>query len=93
MSKNIITATEVRNNFFNLLELVATTGNPIYIKKDREVRVKLEPVNDELDKKGRLKILVDETRGIWADRTEEEIRGRFREANEASTRKIRARKW
>lgn len=89
----MLTATEVRNNFFNLLELVATTGNPIYIKRNKEVNVKLEPVEDEIDKKERLKKLVDETRGIWADRTEEEIRGRFREANEASTRKIRARKW
>lgn len=94
MSKNIITATEVRNNFFNLLELVATTGNPIYIKKDREVKVKLEPVHEDLDKKWlEVKKLLDKTRGMWAGRSEEEIVGRFREADRKSTLRIRRRKW
>ena len=40
-----------------------------------------------------IKKLLDETRGMWADRTEEEIVGKFRKADEASTHKIRARKW
>ncbi|MEK7616490.1 MAG: hypothetical protein AAB414_00355 [Patescibacteria group bacterium] len=73
MAKNIITATEVRNNFFNLVDMVVSTGEPVYIKKDREVKVKLQPISDEADKKEKIKKLVDETRGIWSDRTEEEI--------------------
>ena len=48
MAKNIITATEVRNNFFNLINMVIATGNPIYIKKGKEVKVKLELVKEEL---------------------------------------------
>lgn len=93
MAKLIYTATDVRNDFFNLVDLVAKTGTPVFIKKDKEVKVKLELISDEADKKDKIKKLVDETRGIWSDRTEEEIRGRFREADEASTRKIRARNW
>jgi len=94
MAKNIITATEVRNNFFNLINMVIATGNPIYIKKGKEVKVKLELVKEELDKDWvETKKLLDAVEGMWAHRTEEEIRGRFREADEASTRKIRARKW
>lgn len=94
MAKNIITATEVRNDFFNLINLVAETKEPIYIKKGKEVKVKLEPVGDELDKEWEeTKKILDATRGMWADRTEEEIVGKFRRADEASTRKIRARRW
>lgn len=36
MAKNVITATEVRNNFFHLVDMVISTGNPIYIKKGKE---------------------------------------------------------
>lgn len=93
MAKLIYTATDVRNDFFNLVDLVARTGKPVFIKKDKEVKVKLELISDEADKKEKIKKFVDETRGIWSDRTEEEIRSRFREADEASTRKIRARNW
>jgi hypothetical protein len=93
MAKNIITATDVRNDFFNLINLVAKTKEPIYIKKDNEVMVKLEPVGEDLDKEWEdIKKLLDETRGMWANRTEEEIVGRFRRADEATTRKIRSRK-
>lgn len=94
MAKNIITATEFRHNLFNLLDMVARTGEPVYIKKDKEVKVKLEPVKDELDNDWEeTKKVLDRVRGMWADKTEEELVGRFREADEAATRKIRARKW
>ena len=94
MARTIITATEVRNNFFNLLDSVARTGKPIYIKKDREVKVKMEPVGEEADKRwAEVKKWLDKTRGMWADRTEEELRGRFREADRKATLKIRSRKW
>lgn len=36
MAKVIYTATDVRNNFFNLINQVAKTKEPIYIKKDFE---------------------------------------------------------
>ena len=94
MAKNIITATEFRNNLFNLLEMVARTGKPLYIKKDREVKVRLEPVGEELDSDWEeTKRILDETRGMWAHRSEKEIRARFRRADLATTRKIRSRKW
>ncbi|KAF0246765.1 MAG: hypothetical protein FD167_3439 [bacterium] len=94
MAKNIITATDVRNDFFNLINLVAKTKEPIYIKKDNEVMVKLEPVGDEINAEWeRTKRILDETRGMWAHRSEKEIRARFRKADLASTKKIRARKW
>lgn len=94
MAKLIYTATDVRNDFFNLINLVVKTKEPIYIKKDNEVMVKLEPVGEELNSDWEeTKKLLDSVEGMWAHRSEEEIRGRFREADEASTRKIRARKW
>ncbi len=94
MVKNIITATDVRNDFFNLINLVAKTKEPIYIKKDNEVMVKLEPVGEDLNSDWEeTKKLLDAVEGMWAHRAEDEITGRFREADEASTRKIRARKW
>ena len=94
MAKLIYTATDVRNNFFNLINLVARTKEPIFIKKDKEVIVKLEPVNDESDKEwSKVKKWLDETRGMWADRTEEEITRRFKEADRKTTFKIRRRKW
>lgn len=94
MSKVIINATDVRNDFFKLVDRVAKTKNPIYIKKDKEVRVKMEPVGRELDEDWEdTKKLLNELRGMWAGKTEEELVGRFREANEKSTRKIRSRKW
>ena len=94
MAKLIYTATDVRNDFFKLVDLVAKTGKPVFIKKGREVKVKLEPVGDELDKEWEeTKKLLDETRGMWAHRSEKEIRARFRKADLASTKKIRTRKW
>lgn len=93
MAKNIITATNVRNDFFNLINLVAKTKEPIYIKKDNEVMVKLEPVGEELDKDWEeTKKWLDKTRGMWKHLTEEEISGKFNEADLASTKKIRSRK-
>lgn len=94
MSKNVYTATEVRNNFFNLINLVVKTKEPIYIKKNREVVVKLEPAKDEVAKK-RDKALawLEKTRSMWAGRSEDEIRGPFREASRKATLKIRARNW
>lgn len=92
MIKNIITATEVRNNFFSLVDLVASTGNPVYIKKGKEVKVKLEPVGEEVDKRWiEAKKWLDETRGMWADRSEREITGRFKEADKKTTFRIRSR--
>ena len=94
MAKNIITATDVRNDFFNLINLVAKTKEPIYIKKGKDVKVKLEPAGEEINSDWEeTKKILDKVEGMWAHRTEDEIRGRFREADEASTRKIRARKW
>lgn len=93
MSK-IITATEVRNNFFQLLDEVARTGKPIFIKKNKDVKVKLEPVKEELKNDWEeTKKLLDRTRGAWSHLSEEEIRGRFKEADRKSTEKIRARNW
>lgn len=94
MAKNIITATDVRNNFFNLLDLVINTGNPVYIRRGREVKVKLEPVGDELEKEWeKTKKILDASRGIWGSRTEKEIRARFKKAELKTMRKIRARDW
>lgn len=94
MAKVIYTATEVRNNFFNLISLVAKTKEPIFIKKDKEVMVKIEPVEDEVtERRSKALAWLERTRGMWAGRTEEEIRGRFREADKRATLKIRARKW
>lgn len=45
MARNIIRAIEVRNNLFNLMDMVAATGKPIYIKTGREVKVRLAPLN------------------------------------------------
>lgn len=94
MVKLIYTATDVRNDFFNLVDLVAKTGNPVFIKKNKEVRVKLELVGEEMNSEWEeTKKILDETRGMWAHRSEKEIRARFRKADLASTRKIRARNW
>ncbi len=94
MVKNIITATDVRNDFFNLINLVAKTKEPIYIKKDNEVMVKLEPVGEDLDKEwAETKKILDETRGIWANRTEKQVRARFKEAERKTMEKIKARNW
>lgn len=94
MNKNVINATDVRNDFFKLIEEVAKTKRPVYIKKDREVLVKLEPVGDDMNKEWEeVKKLLDATRGIWAGRTEKELTKRFREADEDATKKIRDRNW
>ena len=92
MSKTIINATDVRNDFFKLIDSVARNKKPIYIKKDRGIKVKLEPAEDDINKEWEeTKKWLDKTRGMWANRTEEEIRGPFKRADEASTRKIRSR--
>ena len=94
MAKLIYTATDVRNNFFNLISLVAKTKEPIFIKKDKEVIVKLEPVGDELDSDWEeTKKILDATRGIWAHRSEKEIRARFKKAEIMTMKKIKARNW
>lgn len=94
MGKVIITATEVRNNFFQLLDQVVKTGKPIFIKRDKDVKVKLEPVKEDFDKDWEeTKKLLDKIRGMWAHRTEEEIRGKFKKADELSIKKIRSRNW
>jgi len=94
MSRIIINATDVRNDFFKLIDKVSRTKKPIFIKKDKEVRVKIEPVGSELEEDWEdTKKLLNELRGMWIDKTEEELVGRFREADEKATRKIRARKW
>jgi len=94
MSKIIINATDVRNDFFKLIDKVSRTQKPIFIKKDKEVRVKIEPVGSELEEDWEeTKKLLDRVEGMWAYRTEEEITRRFREADRKATRKIRSRKW
>lgn len=94
MNRVIANATDVRNNFFNIIDRVAKSGEPIFIKKNREVLVKLEPAGNELDRdNAETKRLLNATRGIWADRSKKEIGGKFREANLASSRRIRSRNW
>lgn len=94
MAKLIYTATDVRNDFFKLVDMVAKTGEPIFIKKDKEVLVKLEAVGEELDADWEeTKKILDKTRGMWKHLTEEQISGRFNKADLAATKKIRARKW
>ena len=94
MSRVIANATDVRNNFFNLIDKVVKTGEPIFIKRNREVLVKIEPIGDELDRDAdEIKGLLDATRGLWAGRVAKESGSRFREANLASSRRIRSRKW
>lgn len=62
--------------------MVITTDNPVYIKKGREVKVKLEPVGEEINSDWEeTKKILDETRGMWAHRSEKDIRARFREVN------------
>lgn len=94
MAKNIITATDVRNDFFNLINLVAKTKEPIYIKKGKQVKVKLEPIDDELNEKwDKAKKWLERTKGMWADSSEKDISGRFKEADKKATLRIRRRKW
>ena len=93
MSRVIVNATDVRNNFFNLINKVVATGEPIFIKRNREILVKIEPVGDELDREtDETRRLVDATRGLWVGRAERVIGGRFRKANLAWSRRIRSRK-
>jgi len=94
MGKVIVNATDVRNNLFNLINKVVATGEPIFIKRNREVLVKIEPVGDELSRDAsETEKLLDATRGLWAGRSEVETGSRFRKANLASSRKIRERNW
>jgi len=94
MSRVIANATDVRNNFFNLIDKVVKTGEPIFIKRNREVLVKIEPIGDELDRDvDETRRLLDTTRGIWADRSAKKTGSRFREANLAASRRIRSRNW
>ncbi len=94
MSKTILNATDVRNDFFRLLDLVAESKKTIFIKRGKEVKVKMEPVGDELNKdRKETKKILDSIYGMWADKTEEELTGRFKEADRLATKKIRARKW
>lgn len=87
-------ATDVRNDFFRLLDLVAESKKPIFIKKGRDVKVKLEPVKAELDEDWEeTKKLLEKTRGMWAHLSEEDISGRFREADRKAIKKIRSRNW
>jgi len=92
--KTIINATAVRNDFFNILDEVAKDKKTIYVSKDGDLLVKIAPVGDELDKDwAETKKLLDETSGMWSHLSEEEISGRFNEADEAATKKIRDRNW
>lgn len=94
MAKIILNATDVRNDFFKLIKLVATSKEPIFIKKNKEVLVKLEPVGDELNEEWeKTKKILDEARGIWAGRSEKEIRSRFKEAERKTMKKIKLRNW
>ena len=49
MAKTIINATDARNDFFNMIDLVAKTSQAIYISKDMEIIVKMEPVEEKKD--------------------------------------------
>lgn len=95
MAKVILNATDVRNDFFNLVNLIAKTGEPIFVRKNKEVVIKMEPVDMDLeeDRVRDMKRWLDVTRGMWAGRSEEEIRGRFKEADKKTTQKIRNRRW
>lgn len=94
MGKVIANATDVRNNFFNFIDKVIKTGEPIFIKRNREVLVKIEPVGEELDRDAdETRRLLVATRGLWSDRGAKKTGGRFKEANLASSRRIRSRNW
>lgn len=89
---NTVTATEARNNFFTLAEKVKRTGQPIRVIKNSELLVEISPIKEDPQKEWvETKKLLDEVWGMWANRTEEKIRGPFRRASEATTRRIRAR--
>ncbi len=45
MIKNIIIATEVRNNFFKFVDMVAENDIHVYIEKSGDVKVRLAPLN------------------------------------------------
>ena len=93
MGKIILTATNVRNDFFRLLEQVENSKKPIYIKKDDKVRVKLDVVGTELmENWEETKQMLDRLYGMWGNRSEEEITSRFREADLAATQKMRSNK-
>lgn len=95
MNKLIINATDLRKDLFNKIDEVVRTKKPIYIIKDREVLVKLEPAEKEDTEKewAETKKILDKTRGMWSDKAAEEVTKRFRESDIASTKKLRARKW
>lgn len=89
---NTVTATEARNNFFTLIDKVAKTGKPIKVTKGSEVVVEINPAKKDSNKERKaMKKLLAEVWGMWADRTEDEIRGPFRRASRATTDRIRAR--
>lgn len=89
---NTVTATEARNNFFTLAEKVKRTGQPIRVIKHSELLVEISPIKADPKKEWKkMKKALDKAWGMWADRTEEEIRGPFREATRLTMERIRAR--
>lgn len=90
MSSTILNATNVRNDFFRLLDEVEKSKKPIYIKKDNKIKVKLDVIGTDLTEKwDETKIVLDKLFGMWNDRSETEIKGGFKKANLAATEKFR----
>lgn len=88
----VVTATELRNDLFKLLDLVEKSQEPIFINRHNKVSVKLDVVKDESAKeKAELKMILDKTWGMWADKTEEELVGNFRRADSAYSKRLKKR--
>ena len=89
---NIVTATEARNNFFNLAEKVKRTGQTITIVKNNEPLVELAPIKTDPKKEwAETKKILDRAWGMWKDKTEEELVGNFRRADAAYSKRLRKR--
>lgn len=54
-SKNIKTATEARNNWFEIINRVYFSGEPVYIKKNNKIILKLSAVNKTIPKIKKIK--------------------------------------
>ncbi|HRN70169.1 MAG TPA: hypothetical protein PLS49_03195 [Candidatus Woesebacteria bacterium] len=54
-AKNIKTATEARNNWFEIINRVYFSGEPIYIKKNNKIIVKLSAMKKTLSTTKKIK--------------------------------------
>lgn len=90
MSNTILNATNVRNDFFRLLDEVEKSKKPIYIKKDNKIKVKLDVIGTDLTEKwDETRLVLEKLFGMWKDRSEGEISKKFRKANIAAAQRFR----